>query len=376
MIKRFAPEANGGWELVDKYGEIMILISTDSLSEGVNLQDADGVINYDLPWNPMVIVQRVGRVSRIGSTKDIFVKNFVPAQEIEMTLGLLAKLQEKIKDITLLIGKEFYILSPEEEITVETFGERLKSLAELKLSQLEETSMSEDFQFIKGGIPDEVLAEFELLDFIQNKLGLKKEDFEDVKYLISSKKPVYTIIGGDRLISVFEIYRGEKRVGKEVVTFENGQIRKSTCREFIKLWGLQEVPNVDVNFGELARLIKEVNEQFKEEVLPEHRTTLRQKGFVKNLYNYLRILEKQRQLVQTIKTEELRKAKTYLAWAELNTQEIKEFKEYLLSIGALKMKGKSLDVADLSLLLQGVLEYFRAGDIDKKLSYKIIGWGY
>ena len=60
-IKRFAPQANSGFEEVSRFGEIDILISTDALSEGVNLQDADAVVNYDLPWNPMIIVQRVGR---------------------------------------------------------------------------------------------------------------------------------------------------------------------------------------------------------------------------------------------------------------------------------------------------------------------------
>jgi len=125
-IKRFAPEANNGFDEANKFGRIEILISTDVLSEGVNLQDADAVINYDLPWNPMIIVQRVGRVNRIGNEKDVYVINYIPSDEIEVIVGVLRKLKEKIQDITLIVGKDVKILSPEEEINIETFGERLK----------------------------------------------------------------------------------------------------------------------------------------------------------------------------------------------------------------------------------------------------------
>ncbi|NJE13849.1 helicase-related protein [Thermococcus sp. LS2] len=377
IIKRFAPMANNGSDVVEKYGEIMVLISTDSLSEGVNLQDADGVINYDLPWNPMIIVQRVGRVNRIGSTKDVFVKNFVPVQEIELSLGLLAKLQEKIKDITLLIGKEFYILSPDEEISIETFGERLKSFAELKLSQLEEVSMGEDFKFIRGGIPDEVLAEFELLDFVQNKLGLKKEDFEDIQPLLKSRSPIYTLVGGGTLLAVFEIYRGKKRVGKKVVAYRDGKIEETTCREFMKLWNAKLVSSEkEPDFGELAELLNKVDTLFRHEILPKHRGSLKQKGLLGRLYEYLKYQTKQKRFDKTIDEEEVRRAKTYLGWAELNTKEIKEFKEFLLRKGALKIKGNKLEPSNFPLLVRSILEYFGSSEIDKKLTYKIIGWWY
>ncbi len=105
FIKRFSPSSNNGWNEVRKYGDIEILITTDALSEGINLQDADAVINYDLPWNPMIIVQRVGRVNRIGNEKDITVVNYMPSGEIEVLVGILNKLNEKIDDITLIVGK-------------------------------------------------------------------------------------------------------------------------------------------------------------------------------------------------------------------------------------------------------------------------------
>src|SRR5690606_10907377 len=63
--------------------ETQILISTDAGGEGLNLQFTNVVINYDLPWNPMKIEQRIGRVDRIGQTKDVYVYNFVLADSIE-----------------------------------------------------------------------------------------------------------------------------------------------------------------------------------------------------------------------------------------------------------------------------------------------------
>ncbi len=377
MIKRLAPEANEGYDVVNRLGELMILVSTDTLSEGVNLQDVNGVINYDLPWNPMIIVQRVGRVSRIGNEKDVFVKNFVPVQEIEISLGILAKLQEKIKDITLLVGKEFYILSAdEEEISIETFGEKLKSIAELSISQLEEVSASEDLKLIKGGIPEEVLAEFELLDYVQNKLKLRKQDFKDILPLISSKKPVYTLINGSKIISMFEVYRGNKKIGKKVVTYENGKLSESTCKEFIRLWDLSEPMIEGIELTKLAEQISKVEKEFEEKILPKHRSNIKQTGLVKDMWNYLLDFSRQEQLIQTIDRNKLKKVITYLAWSELTSQERKSLKEHLKAKNVIKEKGNHFEVLDPTKLIDVLYEYFRVGDIGKSLREKMIGWWY
>jgi SNF2 family DNA or RNA helicase len=379
IIKRFAPRANNGYDVVEKEGKIEILIATDSLSEGVNLQDGDGVINYDLPWNPMTIVQRVGRVSRIGNEKDVFVKNFVPVQEIEVSIGLLAKLQEKIKDITLIIGKEFYILSSaDEEISIETFGEKIKNLAELKLTELEEVSATEDAKEIMvGKIPEEVKAEFELLDFVQNKLGLKKEDFEDIKELLSSRVPVYTLIGGDNIFGVFEVYRGNMRIGKKVVVYKDGKLEETTCREFIKLWGYNKEVE-DVDFEKISEEILNMREKFKEEILPKHRSQSKKEGFIGKLHDHLLQCACQIQLststqpTTSIDKDKLNSVITYLAWCELSPKEIREFREYLKNVGAI-IKDK-YDIKDVNLLVDSIYNYFKIGDINKKLSEKMIVW--
>ena len=80
--------------------EIDILISTDVLSEGQNLQDCGVIINYDLTWNPIRLVQRNGRIDRIGSPHaDIGIYNLFPEAELEALLHLIERLTDRISTI-------------------------------------------------------------------------------------------------------------------------------------------------------------------------------------------------------------------------------------------------------------------------------------
>jgi superfamily II DNA or RNA helicase len=82
-----------------------LLVATDVLSEGVNLQQARHIINYDLPWNPMRLVQRHGRIDRIGSRFDeVFLRSFFPDDELEDLLGLEDRLHRKIRQAARTIG--------------------------------------------------------------------------------------------------------------------------------------------------------------------------------------------------------------------------------------------------------------------------------
>ena len=113
IIMAFAPKANK--LQAGQVPETDLLISTDVLSEGQNLQDANYVINYDLPWNPMRIVQRVGRVDRIGSEYEIVTAAvFWPENALEDILGLMRRLEEKITKISEVVGLESPILGEAE----------------------------------------------------------------------------------------------------------------------------------------------------------------------------------------------------------------------------------------------------------------------
>ena len=105
-ILGFAPLTAGGTPDADPSSDRFDLaISTDVLSEGVNLQQARNIVNYDLPWNPMRLVQRHGRVDRIGSPHDrIELRCFFPAAELETLLGLESRLQHKLRQAAAAFG--------------------------------------------------------------------------------------------------------------------------------------------------------------------------------------------------------------------------------------------------------------------------------
>jgi hypothetical protein len=108
IVEGFAPETQGplndaGEPLAeDKYD---ILFTTDVLAEGVNLQQAGHIINYDLPWNPMRIVQRHGRVDRIGSKHEkVEMGLFFPGEKLNLFLELEEKLERKLAQAEAAVG--------------------------------------------------------------------------------------------------------------------------------------------------------------------------------------------------------------------------------------------------------------------------------
>ena len=142
IIQRFAPQASGYQSTLAESDEteLQYVVATDTLSEGVNLQDVHVAVNYDLPWNPMRIVQRVGRIDRIGSTAKKHVHNFYPDGDIEAAIKLLKRLQAKINDIALIVGKENNILDPNEDQILEKAGvDTDKTIGELEVEEIEDS---------------------------------------------------------------------------------------------------------------------------------------------------------------------------------------------------------------------------------------------
>lgn len=120
IVGRFAPKANPYYQLKKGESEINTLITTDVLSEGLNLQDGNLIINYDLHWNPVKLIQRFGRIDRIGSENDIvYGFNFLPEIGIEKNLGLREKLTNRIQEIHETIGEDAAILDPTEQLNEE-----------------------------------------------------------------------------------------------------------------------------------------------------------------------------------------------------------------------------------------------------------------
>ncbi|MBM3708702.1 MAG: hypothetical protein FJW69_10280, partial [Actinobacteria bacterium] len=106
IMARFAPVANEAND-EERKNPINILISTDVLSEGQNLQDCSIIFNYDIHWNPVRLIQRVGRVDRIGSEKDeIDIFNFFPEAELEENLKIGERVSRRIQEIHNFFGED------------------------------------------------------------------------------------------------------------------------------------------------------------------------------------------------------------------------------------------------------------------------------
>jgi superfamily II DNA/RNA helicase len=94
-------------------GEIDILIATDCISEGQNLQDCDLLVNYDIHWNPVRIIQRFGRIDRIGSPTAIQLVNFWPTPDLNKYINLKNRVEARMALVDIAATAEDNILQGE-----------------------------------------------------------------------------------------------------------------------------------------------------------------------------------------------------------------------------------------------------------------------
>ena len=170
---------------------IDILLSTDVLSEGTNLQSAQIVINYDLHWNPMRMLQRAGRIDRIGSPyRKIFVCNVFPEDELENLLKLVHILQTKIAKIDEAIGLDQRILG--EEIHPKVFGiiRRIRMCDTKILDELDEMSFGGGEKFYQP-----------IKDFI------KRQGFEELRRIEKIPYGIYSGLKKGKIRGIFFYYK-------------------------------------------------------------------------------------------------------------------------------------------------------------------------
>lgn len=104
---RFSPVSNEKREQVRPADELRVLIATDVLSEGQNLQDCAIIVNYDLPWAIIRLIQRAGRVDRIGQQADtILCYSFVPADGVERLINLRARVKQRLMQNAEVVGSD------------------------------------------------------------------------------------------------------------------------------------------------------------------------------------------------------------------------------------------------------------------------------
>ena len=129
VLTCFSPISKDRAALMPDGPDIDILIATDCISEGQNLQDCDCVINYDIHWNPVRLVQRFGRIDRIGSRNVVIqMINFWPDVQLDAYIDLRARVETRMKALVLSSTGDDNPLSPEEKGDLEYRREQLQRL--------------------------------------------------------------------------------------------------------------------------------------------------------------------------------------------------------------------------------------------------------
>jgi SNF2 family DNA or RNA helicase len=152
--------------------EIDVLIATDCISEGQNLQDCDYLINYDIHWNPVRIIQRFGRIDRIGSRNaKIQLVNFWPNISLDEYINLKAKVETRMKIVDMTATGDDNMISDEEKTDLEYRKQQLQRLQE-EVVDIED--MSSGISIMDLGLNE---FRLDLLDYIKDNPDLDKTPF-------------------------------------------------------------------------------------------------------------------------------------------------------------------------------------------------------
>lgn len=124
IVERFSPVSNEKPDM-PKSEQTRVLIATDVLSEGQNLQDAHVIVNFDLPWAIIRLIQRAGRVDRIGQTSDLIdCYSFFPADGIEKVIKLRSRLNDRINENANIVGSDEVFFEGNEQNLRDMFNEK------------------------------------------------------------------------------------------------------------------------------------------------------------------------------------------------------------------------------------------------------------
>jgi len=198
--------------------DIRVLITTDVLAEGINLHRSNILINYDLPWNPTRVLQRAGRINRLGTThSNIYIYNFFPTTQSDIHLGLEANITNKIQMFHDILGEDAKYLSDGEEIGSQELFDTLNS------------------KKAYTGENEEGDSELIYLDMMRK---IRDEDptlFEKIKRLPKkARSGCLADVAANQLITFFRIgklkkfYLNEKGTAGEVTFFEAARLLECT----------------------------------------------------------------------------------------------------------------------------------------------------
>ena len=171
VLTCFSPMSKGrGVLMPGSSTEIDVLIATDCISEGQNLQDCDYLVNYDIHWNPVRIIQRFGRIDRIGSKNNyIQLVNFWPDMDLDEYINLKSRVETRMKISVMTSTGDDDLINPEEKGDLEYRKQQLKRLQE-EVVDIEDMSTG-------ISIMDLGLNEFrlDLLEYVKTHPDLEKK---------------------------------------------------------------------------------------------------------------------------------------------------------------------------------------------------------
>jgi SNF2 family DNA or RNA helicase len=196
ILTNFSPRAKNRAKIpsMPQQGEIELLIATDCISEGQNLQDCDYLINYDIHWNPVRIIQRFGRIDRIGSVNSgVHLVNFWPTEDLNKYINLKNRVEARMALVDLSATFEDNVLKNEEieDIISDDLRYRDKQLLRLKDEVLDLEDLADSVSLTEFTLDD---FRLELLKYIEaNKAALEAAPFG--LYTCVPPHPDYKVIG-------------------------------------------------------------------------------------------------------------------------------------------------------------------------------------
>lgn len=228
--------------------DIKVLITTDVLAEGINLHRSNIIINYDLPWNPTRVLQRVGRVNRVGSKFDkIHIYNIFPSATADNELNLEDNIKAKIQAFHETLGEDAKYLTEEEETTNhKLFGENFYDKVTNKDTYNEdESEENSDLKYIKilEDIRDNDNELFNKVKYLPKKSRTARKIKADKNSVITffRKGPLerFYLSDGETTVNLgFEdavkYFECDKNCEKQTVPHEFYQLLQSNKDEFFK----------------------------------------------------------------------------------------------------------------------------------------------
>ncbi len=236
-----------------------IIVSTDVLSEGQNLQNAQYVVNYDFPWNPVVLIQRVGRIDRMGSKHDkVYLINMMlensnkdDGQSLEHFIGLMGKLYQKITGIKATIGIDSPVLG--EDADPKDFGKTQKLISEGKSDIL--LDLEKELEQFTNDPKDQLMEMIdqkgeEWIKSIPRGIGaFKRYDKSGLFCLFTDGEKFYWNLQFD---------------GEKTIVSDPGEIISVLLKD-----GNQDTSGQKIEYGELVGKLKDLKERVRESISRE-----------------------------------------------------------------------------------------------------------